>query len=530
MIKKFLIILLIPVLYFAQDQKNTSQNIELPEFVITGVERVSLPQVVKPKAELIPVLSEDFFTPAYSPEQLGVAEIPNPAKKNIDLFTKEPDFNGRLKVGVGTVSIPTGLLSYGTSYKNGTFFGKLYGVNQRKYIENAGLNNSGAELNNSFFINSTSSFLPGARFDIGGSYYRESYRFFASETPSYKRDSHFGEIHLNAGYQMNEDFRFSIGAADRPLYIKDAEFTENTFQSVISAEGGFRNFQLIGRFDYIGQKTDDKLSKKTGYNFISPRAYLRLKDTRNYKLEFGFNYTHFDGRNVFQPHAFAGLRLSSRVSVFGEYKPEARLLTSYDILKINRYFKIGSADNFMTEEKIAFKIALRYEYETFFEVDGGFRYADYETYPYFTDAPSSGIFEIRNIQPRRFTGFMNMLFHLGPFGIFYGDIAVEDFKDDSSNFVPYHSSVRSNLNYGYTFPFGLNSEARLNYSSSRYTDLPNKETVPGYIDLSLYFSFELFDKFDLFSEINNLLNNKNYYWKSYKEKPADFIIGIDYRW
>jgi len=531
MIRKLFIIFLLPVLSFAQEQTNTSQSIELPEFVITGVERVSLPAAVKPKAELIPVLSEDFFKPSFSPEQLHLAEISNPVKKGIDLFTKAPDYNGRIKAGVGTVSLPTGLLSYGTSYNNGTFFAKVFGLNEREYEENAGINNSGIELNNSLFIKTTSPFLPGSEFNLGGSYYRESYRFYGSVTPALKRDLHFGEIHLNTSYLLKENFKFAVNLSDKPLYIKDLDLTENSFEADMSAEGGVRNFQLVGKLKYIGQSTDEAYGKKTGYNFISPGAYIRLKDTDNYKLEFGFNFTSFNSKNIFQPHAFAGLRLSKRFSIFGEYKPQAQLLTTYDLLHQNRFFKAGSTDNFLIDEKSAFKIALRYEYETFFEVDGGFRYSDFNSFPYFEDSLSNrGKFDLKSTEARRFTGFVNLLFHLGPFGVFYGDAMLEQVKNDSKLYVPYQPSLKTNLSYGYNLPFGLKTGARLTYASSSYADSLNTFEIPGILDLSLHFSFEIVKNFDLFSDINNLFNRNNYYWRGYREKPADFIVGIDYRW
>jgi len=76
--KKILIILLIvPFFLSAQDRKD-NQSIELPDFVITGVQNVKIPKKKKKKAELVNILSESFFKPSVSSEALSIAAFSQP--------------------------------------------------------------------------------------------------------------------------------------------------------------------------------------------------------------------------------------------------------------------------------------------------------------------------------------------------------------------------------------------------------------------------------------------------------------------
>ena len=69
--KIIVIICMFNVVLFAQEQTKT-QSIELPDFVITGVQNISLPKIQKKQPEFIPLLSKDFFNPTFP----GVEEIP----------------------------------------------------------------------------------------------------------------------------------------------------------------------------------------------------------------------------------------------------------------------------------------------------------------------------------------------------------------------------------------------------------------------------------------------------------------------
>ena len=60
MIRKLFLFIIIGSVIIAQDQ-NKGQDIELPDFVITGIQSVDIPTMAKRKIDLIPVLSNEFF-------------------------------------------------------------------------------------------------------------------------------------------------------------------------------------------------------------------------------------------------------------------------------------------------------------------------------------------------------------------------------------------------------------------------------------------------------------------------------------
>ena len=60
----------------------------------------------------------------------------------------------------------------------------------------------------------------------------------------------------------------------------------------------------------------------------------------------------------------------------------------------------------------------------------------------------TGAFNLATVGGTSITGFVNMLFHLGPYGIFYGTASMEEAKDDLNREIPYHPKWLAFLNYG----------------------------------------------------------------------------------
>jgi len=65
--------------------------------------------------------------------------------------------------------------------------------------------------------------------------------------------------------------------------------------------------------------------------------------------------------------------------------------------------------------------------------------------------------------------------------------------------------------------------------SNRYADIQNNISLGNYFDLGLSFIYSFQPNLDLTLDINNILNQKNYYWNGYKEVPLNIIIGVNYR-
>ncbi|MCB0753209.1 MAG: TonB-dependent receptor, partial [Ignavibacteriae bacterium] len=125
--------------------------------------------------------------------------------------------------------------------------------------------------------------------------------------------------------------------------------------------------------------------------------------------------------------------------------------------------------------------------------------------------------------------FMNFIFRKGPFGEFYGDVKIQDVTGSNSKDLPYNSPIIANLNYAYSwtdFKLGFN----LNYLSKTFTDRENTNEIPRAFNLGMNLAYEIFQNFDLTLAVQNMFNDKYYYFRNYKAKPVDVIAGFEFRW
>ena len=81
--KKYLILFFLPyVMIFSQDDKSKNPNVELPDFVITGADVVSIKHAEKIKPDFVSTITNDFILPVHSPEELGLKQLSNPLKES----------------------------------------------------------------------------------------------------------------------------------------------------------------------------------------------------------------------------------------------------------------------------------------------------------------------------------------------------------------------------------------------------------------------------------------------------------------
>lgn len=544
MIKKIILLAwALPLLLLAQENKdNNKQSVELPEFVITGVERVSLPTVTKPRAELVPMLSEEFFKPVYSPEDLPIAEISNPVKKEVNFASKDSSYNGRLRLGMGYYRLPGAELNYGSSFNSGTFFGRMWTFNDRAYVPNADKNGFGVDLAASFFSSDTSGFLPGTVYKLGGSYDVNAFKFFASKNPTQKRDIHRGNIRASMSNLISDYFKISLDASDNLLFLRDSDFGENLVHLKGGIETGYNGFKISGDANLKYQNLNQKMNGKSAAAFFDSRASLKLKPTGDWQFGFGLYYAVADSNWMFLPQGFFFLKINNQFSLLGEFTPHVDYLSVGDMVEQNRFYNLNSANVFQ-ESPVNLNVALKYEFDTYFEIEGGIKFNRYNNFAYYRGSSLNknipeepglvsvpeGKFNLETTKANRFTGYANLLFHAGPLGAFYGKFEMEDFQNPHGKKIPYNPAIRSSLSYSYSFP-SVETSAKLTLNSSSYADIDNRNEIPAYADLSLRLGYKVQPGFNIFGEVSNLLNNNNYLWYGYKEKPFDIVLGIDYRW
>lgn len=530
MMKKiFVTVVLISSFLFAQDENRNIPSVELPDFVITGKDALDIKKVKKPAPEFISTVSGEFFKPSISPEELELREFPNPLKQEKQLIDSVRYFNGYAEAGAGIHSLPVGKIIYTHPIERGRVFGKFGAVNRIAHVDNSQFQSVNGGLGFSYNVSNDAEVLPGTQFRLEGGYKVSDYKLYGAAIPSDKSLSD-GKLSFRVDNRYLEKVIFGANITADFTSLNKENYRENLWSFGAYSRFDFSSFNLGFNFVYDRQYLKSDRIGNDELDFALIRPIFGLNISKSIKLSFGFTYVK-SGKDAYSfPYASLGVKFDKRISLFGEYAPGAEFVTNTSLLRRNRFFDPQSFINILFEQERLFRITMKYEYDKYFEIDGGFEYMSSDNVPVFHDSFNRGSFGARISDAVSYTGFIHLLFHLGPAGVFYGTVEGNDTKNGSDKFLPYYPQIKSSLNYGFTFNFGLSANALMTYQSKVFTDIQNNNSLSSYIDLGIKLAYPITTGFNLTFELANLLSRNNYFWNAYKELPLDATLGVNFKW
>lgn len=530
--KLFLLLFLLFVINVFSQEASQGQNVELPDFVITGKETFTMPEMKKIKPDHISTLSEQFIKPVYSPEELEIKEFSDPLKKDVILLDEVEFTTGKISFGISNNYLPSAGIKYYLPFQNAFLATDISTISRRPYIEHADLFALSGSMKFDYFIDEKAGFLPGVNLYGTAKMDHSGRKFFASLTPDLKRNISDANLSFGLKNISGRNFIYDFTFNNDYLNLGNEGLTDNILGFNAHANLFFKNFELISGFQFNSQYLNhpNLLINNVSYNYYKFRGLIGLKSSQTFKVNLGFEYSASDTNKAFSPVISLVFKLDRGIVFFGEYSPTSEFITNKSLLRQNPYFDALTFKNLFMKKNANFSLGVKYEYQKQFEINGGFTYFSSPYFPYFSDTLKQGVFEINAAEAKSFNTFLNLLFHPGRFGYFYAEINAGETKDTAGLLVPYSYTLKGEAVYGYNFDFGISSRIRLLYLSKTYTDRANKIEQAPVIDLGIKFEYMLSRDFNITLEFNNLLNRKNYLFRNYDEKPLDIMVGFKYIW
>jgi len=530
-IKKFLFfaVLLVPALLSAQDDQQKNSSVELPSFVITGKDVISLPKLKKQPTGFISVVSEEYFKPAFTQDDFDISNIPDPGNHEFQSLDSVNYSSGSIEGAIGVNYRPYAKGNLSKQFTGGIFSVNALGFNKRAYVENSDRYFLEGGIGFTFFVNDGSPILANAKIKASADYSFDQYRLYATPLPDTKRALERGLFSVTANNPASSIFAYDFNFYNTINRISDDKFFEN----VLGAKGYTRiklsDFSLNAKAEILNQRLSNK--NFSGRNFYEAhiRPYASITLTSGLTVQGGFDFYKSDSTSKGYLYAAASMPLGMGISVYGEYAPSTELQSYYRLSSSYRFFNTVVLNNYILERKNFLNASFKYEFKTYYEINGGIEYYSSDNHPYFTDAVNAGLFNISYAKAASTALFVNLLFHKGPFGYFYGDARYNEVKQDGGNQLPFMPKMKINLTYGFDFENGIEAEAKLKYSDFAYCDLLNNQKLNSYFDLSFKGFYNFSRDFRFYGEINNFINSKNYYLKGYQEDTFNINLGINYK-
>ncbi len=523
----FTILLLSSAVIYSQ---GTNPNVELPDFVIFGKDVISVRKVDKLKPDYISTVSDEFLKPAYKPDYLDLADISNPVEAELSLLDSADFRKGFIELKAGRYQLPAGELNYTFPFTGGMIHGIVKGLNQLEYVDQSDKQYLEGSLDIAYSLPTNLDAMPGTKFSLSGDHNKNLFKFFGSIDPERKRNLNIGNASIGIQNLYMKEFIFDLNGGGDFTYINDEKFNESLLYANAFGRLKLSSFSLGVKATYQHQNlTTDSLSEfKSDAYFFRPTASLEV--FKKVMLEAGFTFSAASGDKLNGLYASVSAQVAKNLILFGEYSPEGENITAGKLLRNNFYYDQQDLTRIFLKKKNKLRATLKYEYDKYYQIDGGIEFYDADNLPYYNNPDSSGFFKVMTTDATSWDFFLNMLYHLGPYGYFYGSVNYLNVQDSDSRKVPYFPGLKASLIYGYDFSQEWKGEVKFSYLSDRYADIENSDErkLPSIFDLGLKVTYTIQRNFGVFFELSNVLNTKRAVWEGYQEKPIDALLGFNY--
>lgn len=521
---------------YAQEKKEEKQGIELPDFVITGLQSVTMPEMSKIKPEVVSTLSKEFFNPEFSPEDLTLGSISKPDIMHAEEEAVANPNNGKVIVGAGLYTLPEGLLHYSKSFGNVMVSTQVWGGNEKAHVDNSGYNYSGGMVNTEFFVSNNSPIIPGLRVGLDASYAREDYKFYGALNPQEVRKKENINFGLFLANHKDSNFKFKSGAGLDITRLPDEGAGETFSDNLLTVNGNvdlfLSSFSVRSEAEYIIQNLSGAAGGQKGSNYFSAKSLLYYRPTIKFSLSAGVFFAGTSGNTIIGPVVNLKLKLTDEISLLGAFSTESSFFTSKNFIHINRFVDVAAFPaNVFERNPGSIKLAAEYAYNKYFEVIGGLQISNIDNHFYFMDSNSDGKFELATMDDYKYSHlFLQTNFHLGPFGIFYGEMNYFVYSLDNVERLPYEPEMTMFAKYGYEFLPGLTGEFGMNFRGEVNSDINGKKVLNPVFNMLAGAKYRYLAGLTFYVSLENLLGRKDEFWYRYKEKPFDATVGIEYRW
>ena len=319
--------------------------------------------------------------------------------------------------------MPSARLFYAAPFTGGIFSTSVKALNQRAHEKGSNRYELGGDIEGKFFSDTDASFLPGSQYRLKGDFNTSSYKFYGSfYNPEEQRSVNNVSGLFSFSNFVSKYFQSAVEINTALTSVPKEEFKQNEFNTNIFGKMVLENFTLTGNLGYKNSTLSDSAFNgiKTSYFSLLPRVGLDL--TELFKLEVGFSFSNSASESYFNPYASLGLKLDRNFTIYAEYFPHAEFMGASSFLRKNPYLDLSLSRDLYIKYSTDISVGLKYEREKYFQINGGVSLKGSGNYPYFYSVPSidSYKFAVFTTDTRMLTGFVDLLYHAGPFGYLYG--------------------------------------------------------------------------------------------------------------
>jgi outer membrane cobalamin receptor len=509
-------------------------KIDLPEFVITGVSSIDLPNAEK--------LSPDEPNASPHPNAGLTVERDRPTDLTKNGFLGTPDdglrvgIRGKASASIGTFSAPTVGFSWGNSdaqvrysFEGGYHRTKGFGLNTDR---------SEGSLGAAGGFTFRSSLAPLDRAAVGAEvgYANESYKWYGSAKPTNTRDhSQFAFLtSLASSQDLNSP------------YDAQLKFEQNTLTDTSSRTAENRiDFGLRALFPVspVSLKLDMKTSvaslsgaSSSSLSLVEFGAGIDQIQWNEFTLEGSirlYSAQGMEGQSLSKvyPAFHLGYRIGEEQRIFAYYNPGVEFRAFGSEIVRNPYLSASSvvrhADTrfaggagWESHWSQSFHTRLKTEFQSGYDE------------PLYADSSGVGVWNLAyGGKSSRFIFKAELFANLSPNDYFGSALTINSTNNSATQkALPYVPEVEGSFVYNRTLSSDLTLSAGLSFFHTRMDNAFNGRDLAGSLILDAGTEYRIQSQLKVFLEIHNLTSQRYELWKGYQAMPFTVALGVHVLW
>lgn len=517
------------------DQSNKPlPKIDLPEFVITGVASIDLPNAEK--------LSPD--EPKASPRPISglTRERDHPTDLMNNELLGTPDdglrvgLRGKVSASIATFSAPTVGLSWGNADAQVRYSFEGGYHRTKGFAPNADRSEGFVGAAGGFTFRSSLTPLDRAAVGAEAGYANKSYKWYGSARPSNTRDhSRFAFL---SSLSSSQDLTSP--------YDAQLKFEQNTVTDTSSRAAENRiDFGLRALFPIspVSLKLDVKTSvaslsgaSSSSLSFVEFGAGIDQIQWNEFTLEGSirlYSAQGMEGQSLSRayPVLHLGYRIGEEQRIFAYYNPGVEFRAFGSEIVRNPYLsaasvvrhadiRFGGGAGWESHWSQSLHTRLKTEFQSGYDE------------PLYADSSGVGIWNLAyGGKNSRFTFKAELFANLSPNDYFGSALTINSTNNSATQqALPYVPEVEGSFVYNRALSSELTLSAGLSFFHTRVDNAFNGRDLAGSLILDAGAEYRIQSQLKVFLEIHNLTNQRYELWKGYQAMPFTVALGVHVLW
>ena len=519
-----------------QDARQNQElpKIELPEYVITGIESIDLPDVEKSTPAESGILAPG--TDAGPGRREALATAPRVSTDRPGQTLELPDTRARIAASIGTFASPRAQAWFGQRYADFDYGLSADYHKTGGYAPNTGRSGGSAALDGGYLVRAENPYFDAARVSGLLGFASETYKLYGSIQPTSARTN--DGVNFAAGFasSVKSPWQYRAGVGLSTFAVKESSLSARQNLAEFSAASDIPTpivplaadvrISLATRTALVDENTSMvKLgveSERAWWDSFYAQAGLALYVAKGMA---GQNLTRL------YPTAAVGYHFPSVHTATLAYQPQVRFSTLDGLVGANPYLS-SSATIRHINVPLRFAGVLESEWSDAIVTRLAVRWEQWKDEPLYADTAGTGLWTLEYAgTTTRLEAELEAFANLSANDYVAVSIVGRSSRiDETSVPVPYVPEAEGSASYRHRFALGIDLLARVSVFGRRNTQLDREDFLDGYAIAGLRAEYSPLEPLTVFVDLDNLLDVRYEVWKGYRAHPFLLTAGVSYTW